>query len=83
MTYISSHDLWVVGGGEEKKFYDELISKYNLSDKVFFYEWTDNISKFLNVSDVLVCPSRHEPFGNVIVEAWAHKVPVIVRYRGT
>ena len=78
MTYISSHDLWVVGGGEEKKFYDELISKYNLSDKVFFYEWTDNISKFLNVSDVLVCPSRHEPFGNVIVEAWAHKVPVIV-----
>ena len=31
---------------------------------------------------MLVCPSRHEPFGNVIVEAWAHKIPVIVADTG-
>ena len=28
-------------------------------------------------SDIFVCPSRHEPLGNVILEAWANKIPVI------
>jgi glycosyltransferase involved in cell wall biosynthesis len=27
--------------------------------------------------DILVCPSRHEPLGNVVLEAWAHRVPVV------
>ena len=27
--------------------------------------------------DVFVCPSRHEPLGNVLLEAWAHKRPVV------
>jgi glycosyltransferase involved in cell wall biosynthesis len=26
---------------------------------------------------VFVCPSRLEPFGNVILEAWAHRLPVL------
>ncbi len=82
MTYITEFDLWIVGSGEEKELYDEIILKYKLKEKVFFYEWTDDISKFLNVSDLLICPSRHEPFGNVIVEAWAHKIPVIVSDTG-
>ena len=82
MTYISEFELWVVGSGEEKVFYDKIISEYKLEEKVRFYQWTDDISKFLNVSSMLVCPSRHEPFGNVIVEAWAHKVPVIVSDTG-
>jgi len=71
-----------VGSGDEKNLYDEIISEYKLEEKVNFYEWTDDISKFLNVSSMLVCPSRHEPFGNVIVEAWAHKIPVIVADTG-
>ena len=37
-----------------------------------------NVSQYLNSADVLVCPSRHEPFGNVIVDGWAHKLPVVV-----
>jgi glycosyltransferase involved in cell wall biosynthesis len=28
-------------------------------------------------ADLLVCPSRHEPLGNVIIEAWAHRLTVI------
>ena len=70
------------GFRDEKNLYDEIISEYKLEGKVSFYEWTDDISKFLNVSSMLICPSRHEPFGNVIVEAWAHKIPVIVADTG-
>ena len=25
----------------------------------------------------MVCPSRHEPLGNVVIEGWAHGVPVV------
>ena len=28
-------------------------------------------------ADVFVCPSRHEPLGNVILEAWNRMVPVV------
>ncbi len=31
----------------------------------------------LNTADFLVCPSRHEPLGNVVIEAWAAGVPVL------
>tara|TARA_B100000287_G_scaffold435313_1_gene503012 strand:+ start:1501 stop:2538 length:1038 start_codon:yes stop_codon:yes gene_type:complete len=82
MTYISNFDLWVIGSGEERQLYNEIISEYKLHDKVSFYEWTDDISQYLNVADLLICPSRHEPFGNVIVEGWAHRIPVIVSDTG-
>jgi glycosyltransferase involved in cell wall biosynthesis len=26
---------------------------------------------------MLICPSRHEPLGNVVIEGWAHDIPVI------
>ncbi len=31
----------------------------------------------IDAVDVLVCASRHEPLGNVVIEAWAHRVPVV------
>ncbi len=77
MRFLENTDLHIVGRGSELSNYKKLIKKYNLSDKVYFYDWTDNISEYLNNSDILVCPSIHEPFGNIIIEAWAHKIPVI------
>ncbi len=82
MTYLNDYILWIVGEGSERKFYDLILEKHNLQEKVFFYEWTNNISEFMNSADLLVCPSRHEPFGNVVIDGWAHKIPVIVSNTG-
>ena len=82
MTYLHGYNLWIVGQGDEKRIYDTIIEKYDLKEKVFFYEWTNNISEFINSADLLVCPSRHEPFGNVVIDGWAHKIPVIVSDTG-
>ncbi len=78
MTFLPNHELWIVGKGKEREHYDNVIKKQKIENRVFFFEWTNNVSQYLNSADVLVCPSRHEPFGNVIVDGWAHKLPVVV-----
>ena len=35
------------------------------------------MAALIRAADVFVCPSRHEPLGNVILEAWAHEKPVV------
>ena len=78
MTFLSSFSLTIVGNGPLKEFYDSLINKFNLENRVKIFGWSENISEFINSSSILVCPSRHEPFGNIVVDGWAHKIPVVV-----
>jgi glycosyltransferase involved in cell wall biosynthesis len=35
------------------------------------------VAGLLAAADILACPSRHEPLGNVVIEGWAHLVPVV------
>ena len=37
----------------------------------------EDVINLIASADILICPSRHEPLGNVILEAWAQKKPVI------
>ena len=45
--------------------------------RVRFLGWRDDVGALLAAADVLVCPSRHEPLGNVVLEAWHAGVPVV------
>jgi len=31
----------------------------------------------LAAADLIVCPSLHEPLGNVVIEAWSARLPVV------
>lgn len=57
------------------------IHKHDLKDKVILIEGFKPDDKCLAdaymAADVFVLPSRHEPFGIVILEAWAAGVPVV------
>ena len=77
LSFLPNYSLILVGQGSLKEFYKELIEKYNLTERVEIFNWTDDISAFLNSASILICPSRHEPFGNIIIDGWAHKIPVI------
>ena len=77
LSFLSNYKLMLVGRGILKEYYIELIKKYKLEDRVKIFDWTNDISLYLNSASVLVCPSRHEPFGNIIVDGWAHKIPVV------
>ena len=37
----------------------------------------EDINALFSSADMFVCPSRHEPLGNVVLEAWAQNTPAI------
>jgi glycosyltransferase involved in cell wall biosynthesis len=69
--------LWLAGDGPLGEALRRLAGELGISERVHFLGWRDDAAALLAAADVLVCPSRDEPFGNVIVEAWAHRVPVV------
>ena len=42
-----------------------------------FLGWREDVAALLAAADIFVCPSRVEPLGNVVIEAWAHGTPVV------
>lgn len=45
--------------------------------RIHFTGWVDYPLATLSVADVFVCPSRIEPMGNVLLEAWSRGLPVL------
>jgi glycosyltransferase involved in cell wall biosynthesis len=75
MMQIPDVQLCLLGEGEEKKNLVELAAP--IANRVHIVPWQENITPFMERADVFVCPSRHEPFGSVILEAWSHQKPLI------
>ncbi len=69
--------LSIAGDGPLKNYLINLSRKLGVSDRVSFLGWRNDLSSIFEESDIFIYPSRHEPLGNVILEAWANKVPVI------
>ena len=47
----------------------------DMDARVRFLGWRNDRKALLEASDVCVLPSRYEPFGTVIIEAWAMTKP--------
>ena len=77
MTRAMDAYLWIAGEGPEREALNELASRLAVKPRIRFLGWRSDTAALLAAADVLVCPSRHEPLGNVVIEAFAHGVPVI------
>ncbi|HUW19759.1 MAG TPA: glycosyltransferase family 4 protein [Sedimentisphaerales bacterium] len=53
------------------------VEKSAIAEKVCFAGWQENMHETWGKIDCLVHTAYREPFGRVIIEAMAHKVPVI------
>ena len=73
------HDcyLWIAGEGPLRAELEELAAHLAVKPRVRFLGWRDDIAALYASGDIFVCPSRHEPLGNVVIEAWAAAKPVI------
>jgi glycosyltransferase involved in cell wall biosynthesis len=69
--------LWLAGEGERRASLERQAARLGLGERLRFLGWRDDVAALLAAADLLVCPSRHEPLGNVILEAWAAGVPVV------
>lgn len=69
--------LWIAGSGPEDLNLKSLAAKLGIGGRVRFLGWRNDIAALLAASTILAVPSRHEPLGNVVLEGWAHGVPVV------
>lgn len=69
--------LWLVGDGEERESLEAQVDARGMRERVRFLGWQDDTRPYVSAADIFVMPSSHEPLGNVILEAWAQKKPVV------
>jgi glycosyltransferase involved in cell wall biosynthesis len=69
--------LDIAGDGPLRGDLVALAQKLGVANRVRFLGWCTNVAALLAQADVFICPSLHEPLGNVIIEAWSAGVPVI------
>lgn len=77
LEFIPNAYLWIAGEGALQKDLSARAYHLGVADRVRWLGWQTNTASLLATADILVCPSRYEPLGNVILEAWAHNCPVI------
>jgi glycosyltransferase involved in cell wall biosynthesis len=69
--------LWLIGDGALRSDLEKLAASLNVSDRVRFVGWVDEPVHHIAAADAFLMPSRHEPLGNVLLEAWAAGVPSV------
>jgi glycosyltransferase involved in cell wall biosynthesis len=69
--------LWIAGAGPEAARLKAMTTALGLDARVRFLGWRTDASALYRTADVCVFPSRYEPLGNVVIQAWAHGLPVV------
>jgi glycosyltransferase involved in cell wall biosynthesis len=77
LAALPEHHLWLAGEGPLRAELEALAEELDLGDRVRFLGWCDDPAPYFAAADVFVLPSRHEPLGNVLLEAWMHARPVV------
>jgi glycosyltransferase involved in cell wall biosynthesis len=69
--------LWIAGAGPLEAKLRGLAEAIGVASRVRFLGWRTDPSALYRAADICVFPSRYEPLGNVVIQAWAHGLPVV------
>ena len=69
--------LWIAGSGPLEAELKALADTLGVAGRVRFLGWRADSSALYRAADVTVFPSRFEPLGNTVIQAWAHGAPVV------
>jgi len=69
--------LWLAGDGPERAALEAQAARLGLNERVRFLGWLENPGPAIAAADIVAVPSRHEPLGNVVLEAWSYAKPVV------
>jgi glycosyltransferase involved in cell wall biosynthesis len=70
-------ELSIAGDGPLRRQLEDLALRLGVASRVAFLGWRDDVPALMAWADLLVCPSLHEPLGNVVIEAWSASLPVV------
>ena len=67
----------IAGEGPERAALQALAEREGVAGRLHMPGWRQDTAALIAGCDVLVCPSRQEPLGNVVVEAFSAGRPVV------
>ncbi len=77
LAELPDYYLWLGGSGPLEGSLKKQARALGVAPRVRFLGWRDDAPALFAAADVFVCSSRHEPFGNIVIEAWAQGIPVV------
>jgi glycosyltransferase involved in cell wall biosynthesis len=77
LTRLPGVHAIITGEGPERAALMDLARQAGVADRAHFLGWRHDTAELLAACDVLVCPSRSEPLGNQILEAFSAGRPVV------
>jgi glycosyltransferase involved in cell wall biosynthesis len=77
MPRLPGVHLVLAGEGHERDALLHLAQSEGVADRLHLLGWRTDQAALLAACTVLVCPSRQEPLGNVVLEAFSAGVPVV------
>lgn len=69
--------LWIAGSGPLRAELERQAADLGVAGRVRFLGWRADATALYRAADVTVFPSRFEPLGNTVIQAWAHGSPVV------
>ncbi|MBP0444248.1 glycosyltransferase [Roseomonas sp. SSH11] len=77
VALVPGAHLSIAGEGPEHAALLTLARSHGVEDRVAFLGWRRDTGALLAGCDIFVMSSRHEPLGNVVLEAFSAGVPVV------
>jgi glycosyltransferase involved in cell wall biosynthesis len=71
--------LWIAGEGALRHELQSLAEEEGVSARLRLLGWRRDVADLFATCDVFCASSRHEPLGNMVIEAWAHRRPVVAQ----
>jgi len=72
LSHLPENYLLLAGVGPEREKLEATAVHFGVKPRVRFLGWREDVADLMATCDLFVHPARHEPLGNVILEAWAH-----------
>ncbi len=77
MPLLPDVHVVIAGEGPERAALTMLARSLDVEDRLHLPGWRTDQAALLARCDLLACPSRHEPLGNVVIEAFSARRPVV------
>lgn len=77
LSQVPDTVLLLAGEGPLRTELEDLARELDIRDRVRFLGWRRDTARLFAAADICAFPSRYEPNGTVVMEAWAHRTPLI------